>query len=417
MESYPYSIPAGVHALPSSELDLRPDAEIDALLLRPTPVPEGHEKNVWFFWHSGYANMHPYAKRTVRAYHRRFSRKGWTIRVIDNAPESPGNIANFLNVSDPTLFPRAFREGTLSGTYALQHTSDLVRWPLLLRYGGFYADVGLMQIGDLDRLWRETIGSPDPHPVTGKRYEVISFHMGSPIDQSEEDRAARYNLTNYFFCARPDNPLFLRCHRLFLALWAEDGGKTSTEGMHLSPLLRGLSLFGSKSHTPDVQVALSDYIIQAQATRMVMGSVDEADGWDGPAYVTEHLYAMEYLVGSQLINEMTAWKGERAFELMSLRLPGEGEAESEDQTAAREIVEACLSRSFSFKLAHGLIVAVLGETLGSLWRRHEGSDDVPGTYAHWLRYGMLRWSQDELPTPTEFQLITPYKRGPLLEVI
>lgn len=411
MESFKYRIPSGVHAIPRSDLDLRPDAEIDALLLHPAPVPERHEKNIWLFWHSGYVTMHPYTKRTVRAYHRRFARKGWTVRVLDLAAASPGNVKHFVNVSNPTLFPRAFREGNITGRYALQHMSDLVRWPLLLRYGGVYADVGLMQIGDLDQLWNETVGNPDPHPVTGKRYEVLAYHMNG---EDTDDHSGRYNLTNYFLCSRPNNPLFLRCHRLFLALWDEGGGKSSTEGMHLSPLLEGVDLLG-KSLSPDVQVALSDYIIQGQALRLVMGSVDSEDGWDGPKYITEHLYGMDYMIGSQLINEKTAWSGARAFELMSLRLPEEREVENTEQKAAREIVEECLSKSFAFKLAHGLILAVYGDTLGSLWRKHEGSDDIPGTYAHWLRYGMIHWVPDELPCPTKFELITPYKNGRLLE--
>lgn len=52
-----YPIPKGVHAVPTEELDLSPDHEIDTLLLSPPPVPEGHEKNLWFFWDSGYENM------------------------------------------------------------------------------------------------------------------------------------------------------------------------------------------------------------------------------------------------------------------------------------------------------------------------------------------------------------------------
>ncbi len=58
------------------------------------------------------------------------------MRVVDRALSSPGNVANFLDTSDPLLFPRAFIEGTVSGRYAMQHTSDLVRFPLLLTYGG-----------------------------------------------------------------------------------------------------------------------------------------------------------------------------------------------------------------------------------------------------------------------------------------
>lgn len=441
METYEYPIPPGVHAIPPDDLDLRPDAEIDALLLHPSPVPEGHEKNIWFFWHSGYATMHPYAQRTVRAYHRRFARRGWTVRVLDMSEDrglsstsssSPGHVSRFLNVADPALFPRAFREGAITGTYARQHTSDLVRWPLLLRYGGVYADVGLMPIGDLDRLWEASVGAGSPgRGQHSPRYEVLSFHMGSPTDDSEAGAVERYGLTNYFLGARRGNPLFLRCHRLLLALWAEgegegEGGgfRTSTEGMHRSGLLRGVPLLdGGGGHAPDVQVALSDYIVQGQAMKMVMGSIDDEDdegeadtgGWDGPAYVAARVYAMDYMVGSQLVNEMTAWRGERAFELLSLRLPGEGETESAEQRAARDIVEACLARSFSFKLAHGLILAVLGDTLGSLWRRHEGSDDVPGTYAHWLRYGMVHWCPDDLPPPTPFRRIKPFKKGPLLK--
>lgn len=401
-QSYPYPIPAGVHAIPQTQLDLCTDNEIDALLLAPPPVPQGHERNVWFFWHSGYSTMHPYAKRTVRAYHRRLASLGWTIRVLDVTPDSPANVANFLDIADPALFPDAFRSNTITGTYARQHTSDLVRFPLLLRYGGVYADVGLMLIGDLEALWSSTIGNPDsPH-------EVISFND----DGQDQDG---YNLFNYFLCAGKDNALFQRCHQLLLALWAEDGGKTSTEGMHRSSLLQGLSLLKSSSGDYKLQVELSDYIIQGQAIRMAMGSVDEEDEWNGPEYVGQHVYVMDYMMGSQLINEITEWNGPRAFDLMSLRLPDEAHEESSDQKAAREIVEACLSKSFAFKLAHGLILAVLGETLGSLWRRHDGSDNVPGTYAHWLRYGMVHWTQDKLPVPHSFRPITPYKRGRLIE--
>ena len=150
---------------------------------------------------------------------------------------------------------------------------------------------------------------------------------------------------------------------------------------------------------------LTDYIIQGQVMTMVMGLVDVEGDWDGPRYVAEHVYAIEYMEGSQLINEFTAWDGPKAFKLMSLPLPKKGEVESAEQKQAREIVEACLQRSFGFKLAHGLIIRVMGDTLGSLWRKHEGSDDVQGTYAHWLRHGTMYWSQDKIPPTLEFKVI------------
>lgn len=295
------------------------------------------------------------------------------------------------------------------GDYAPQHTSDLVRLPLLLKYGGVYADVGLIQIGDLDRLWNETVGDPN------SRFEVLTYNMGGV-----EGRA----LTNYFLCSNKNNPFFERCHRLFLALWAADGSKTSTEGMRESPLLKEVPAFPNQSSfeedgklytAEDVSKMLGDYIAQSQVMTMVMGLVDEEDGWNGPNYVAEHLYGMEFMEGSQLINAFTAWNGPEAFRLMSLPLPTEEEQESDDQRRAREIVEGCLQRSWGFKLAHGLILRVMGDTLGSLWRKHEGSDNVPGTYAHWFRHATTYWNQESVPPTLAFKEEQPLKRGRLLE--
>ncbi|RCI16310.1 hypothetical protein L249_2820 [Ophiocordyceps polyrhachis-furcata BCC 54312] len=404
MSTMTYPLPEGVCAVAPERLDLRPDADIDTTLTTPQLVRD--EKNIWFFWHDGFAQMHPYTQRTVRAWHRRFARQGWVVRVVNRKPGSPLNVAEFLDVEDPQTFPRAFTDGTIDGTYAAQHTSDLVRWPLLLRYGGVYADVGLMQIGDLDRLWNETVGD------RSSPFEVLSYNAGGANDR---------NLTNYFLASGRDNPLFARSHRLLLALWAD---RTNTEGLHASPLLKGVPLMdasgmsfveGGKTYGPDeISRMLGDYIVQGQAMSLVMGLVDEDDGWHGPKYVAEHVFAIDYKPGSQLINEMTAWNGPRQFELMSLTLPPAGQQESDDQKLARQIVEACLRRSFGFKLAHGLILRVMGDTLGSLWRKHQSADDVPGTYGHWLRHGIVYWCPKELPPRLEFQEIAPFKKGPLL---
>jgi hypothetical protein len=402
----PYPIPAGVSAIPQELLDTRTDAEIDHEILSPKPVTD--VKNIWFYWHNGYARMHPYGKRTVRAWHCRFAKKGWVVRVVDREPSSPLNIANYIDVNDFSMFPRAFTEATVAGTYGVQHTSDLVRFPLLLKYGGVYSDVGMIQIGDLDRLWNETIGNPD------SPYDILTYNAGGAEERS---------LTNYFLASGPNNPLFLRAHRLLLALWAEDGGKTTTNGMHASPLLKKLPVSrmelsfeenGRVYGPEEVSIMLADYIIQGQAITMAQCIRDPQDGWDGPKYSAEHIYAIEYMVGSQLINQMTAWDGPKQHALMSLPLPGPGEQESEDQKLAREIVEACLSRSFGFKLATGLILRVMGDTLSSLWRKHEGSDNVPGTYGHWLRHGARYWTPDALPDRLEFEVLEPVKVGPLL---
>uniref|UniRef100_A0A093XJJ6 Capsule polysaccharide biosynthesis protein n=1 Tax=Talaromyces marneffei PM1 TaxID=1077442 RepID=A0A093XJJ6_TALMA len=343
-----YPVPAGLHTIPDDLLDLRPDEEVDQDLLSPKPVTD--EKNIWFFWHARYKNMHPYTRRNVRSWHRRLTKRGWVVRVLDRDPSSPLNVANFLDISNPGIFPGAFVDGTIGGDYAPQHTSDLVRWPLLLKYGGVYADVGLMQIGDLNRLWDETIGNPE------SRFEVLSYNSGGVDGRG---------LMNYFLASNRNNPLFARCHRLLLELWAADGGQMSTEGMHSSPLLKEVPLMGGsftiqeddKVLGPDVvSRLLTDYIIQGQVLTMVMGLIDDEDGWDGPQYVADHVYGIEFMEGSQLINELTQWDGQKAFDLMSLALPKPGEPESSEQKEAREIVEGCLQRSFGFKLAHGMSI-------------------------------------------------------------
>lgn len=62
---------------------------------------------------------------------------------------------------------------------------------------------GLMQIGDLDRLWYEMTCNPS------SRFEVLSYNAGG---------ADGRGLSNYCLCSNKNNPSFARCHRLFLEL-------------------------------------------------------------------------------------------------------------------------------------------------------------------------------------------------------
>lgn len=402
-----YPVPKGLYQIPDELVDTRPDADIDQELAQYTPVTD--DKNIWFFWHNGYENTTPTVRRTLRAYHRRFSKLGWKVRVINREPGSPLNITNFFDISDPEMFPVAFRDSTIGSDYPAQVNSDLVRFPLLVRYGGLYADTGVMPIGDLDRLWNETVAS-DNSP-----YEIITF-----------GEAKGQTVTNYFMAARRNNSLFLRCHKFLIKLWAENGGRTSPLDMHRSPLFNGLPRFGEDnpalSWTENGRTftqeegsrMLTDYLFQGQTLNMVMGTIDVDDGWNGPQYGKDHIFAIDFLPGSQLINDLTAWNGPRQFELLSMKLPAADEEENEDQKQARDIVEQCLARSFAFKLATGMILRVMGDTLGTLWKKNAESDNVPGTYAHWLRHATTYFNQSELPKPVDVFLAEPIKRGPLL---
>lgn len=99
-------------------------------------LPEIGSKSIFAFWHSGIHSIPPYRLRNVLAWHRRFSPLGWTIYVLDTVPGSQLDVSNFIDTTSPSVVPSAFTEGTLDGNYASQHTSDLIRFPLLLKYGG-----------------------------------------------------------------------------------------------------------------------------------------------------------------------------------------------------------------------------------------------------------------------------------------
>jgi hypothetical protein len=117
-----------------------------------------------------------------------------------------------------------------------------------------------MQIGDLDRLWNETIGNAN------SRFEVIGYNYGG---------ADLRSLTNYFICSGRSNPFFEPCHWLFVAVWHENGGRTSTEGMHASPLLTGLHFMGHNLQSTAIEQKLTDCHTHEQVVTSVMGLIDE----------------------------------------------------------------------------------------------------------------------------------------------
>jgi len=229
-----------------------------------------------------------------------------------------------------------------------------------------YADVGMMQIGDLDRLWRETVGDPV------SRFEILSSNVSG---------VEGCNLINYSLPVVGKNLLFAGAVGRGRRKDQYRLGKNAQQ-----PVVRGVLLIcdsfmieeEERSIGPqDVGRMLADYIVQGQAMGLVMGLVNEEDDWNEPKYVVEHMYSIDHVVGSQLIDDMTGWDRKKAFDLMLLSLLKEGEVESADQKRAREIVKACLQKSFACKSAHELILRMFGETLGSLRRKHVALDDMP----------------------------------------
>ncbi|KAF2736286.1 hypothetical protein EJ04DRAFT_511125 [Polyplosphaeria fusca] len=390
------------HVLPA----LSPDSALPSALTSPEP-PTRASKNIFAFWNTGLSTLPPYLLRNVVAWYRRFAPLGWNIYVLDNVPGSPLNVSHYIDTTSTSIVPEAYINGALSGQFAAQHTSDLIRYPLLLKYGGAYLDVGILQFGDLDWLWTQHIANPaSPRDFAG-------FTMGLFPEIS---------IVNFAMMCTPDNPLVARAHYILLQVWQ---GKTNTTGAHLHSLVAHCPLMrvphevavddeGEGKMVINDQV-MTDYAIQIQCMGSAQRWIDDEDNWNGPEYVKEKCWLYSMIEGAMTQEQIANWSGKRQFDVLSLPLPGPGEKASEDQRLARQIVETAVGQSWCIKLGHGFSAKLFGEdTLGMRWRKHGGSDCKEGTYAGWLRWAEVNCRQDVPMEPMKIPAFEPTMRGQLM---
>jgi hypothetical protein len=398
----------GTSSIPYEDHSAVPSFNSLPLQITRPGLPTSNTKSIFAFWHSGIQTAPPYLLRNVLNWYRRFSPLGWTIYVLDTVPGSALNVSQFIDTSSRSVVPEAFSNGTLDGTYAAQHTSDLIRYPLLLKYGGIYLDMGVLQFGDLDWLWTKHIANPS------SQYDFAGFTMGDPPDG--------ISIVNFAFMCGPNNPLVRRAHHILLKVW---DGKKNTTGTHQHPFVKHVPLM----HVPQEVVidddghgkmvindeAMTDYAIQIQCMGSAQRWVDEEDNWDGPKYVREHCWLYSMMDGAFAHEQITGWSGQRQFDLLKQKLPGRDEKESEDQAFARKMVENTIANSWCLKLGHGFSAKLFGaDTLGMLWRKNKGSDCENGTYAGWLRWAEVNYSQDDAPEPMKVPMYEPTMKGKLL---
>jgi hypothetical protein len=400
-----YPLIPGTSSLP---YDPWPPIDINELppsLISPE-LPRAQSKSIFAFWMNGIHTLPPYLLRNVIAWHRRYSPLSWTVYVVDTVPDSPLNISRFIDTNSSSVVPDAFRDGILSGDYAAQHTSDLVRFPLLLRYGGVYMDVGILHFGDLDWLWNAKIANPS------SSYDFAGFTMGEPPEISA---------VNFWLMATPENPLIVRAHYILLKLWE---GKTNTKGASSNPLVSHVPLMrvpqevvveeeGKVNMVID-DAAMTDYAVQIQCLGAAQRWLDKQGNWNGPQYVREKCWFYSMIDHTYIHEQLTNWTSKKQHELFNLSLPEPGEQESEDQKFARTIVQKAVAESWCMKLGHGFSAKLFGaDTLGMLWRKHDGTDCRENTYGGWLRWAEVNCKQNSAPKPLDIPTYQPTMNGPL----
>lgn len=144
--------------------DRRSDAEIIETLTKTRPVFEGHEKNIWAFWHAGAASMPAWCQRNVCNWVRLCGPGDWIVRVLDSVPESPNNALKFVPAD---MLPEACVKGTMTGEYIGPHSADFLRGASLYLYGGVFMDVGNILFRHLDRIcWTQLEDPTNPYRVS-----------------------------------------------------------------------------------------------------------------------------------------------------------------------------------------------------------------------------------------------------------
>ncbi|KAI1868378.1 hypothetical protein JX265_007201 [Neoarthrinium moseri] len=377
-----FDIPPGTIPVPSSELDTRTDKKL-ANSLRTFVEPTGDEKNLWAYWHTGFATMPPWTQRNVLQWARLLG-PSWTIRVLDGVEGSPNHANRFI----PSNFlPVAMRENRMVGPYAPTHSADFVRLPLLFLYGGCWLDVGSILIRSLDDVWSILMNPEEP-------FEFAAF--------TYETRPAETSIINTWMMSRKRCDLIYRWHETFLHVW---GGATHCADLHKHPLLRHLKPYGSptdklimnENHGIIAKMnSIMDYGAQVHCLERLRDLVDTKDGWNGREWIDQKAYLLPALQEMWYYQQRTDFMGYRQFALLTTQY----DAPEPQRAEAEHFVKDMLANTLLMKFCHGLKDS-MASSLADIWDNPEndGSDCAPGTYAEYLRWGTTNCRQTRRLTP------------------
>ena len=409
-ESWP--VKPGLKVIPESRLDNRSDEEIVSSLQEYRPVTS--EKNVWAFWHSGFANSPRWVQRTVINWVRRLPT--WSVHVLDSIPGSPLHFHRYI---PPALLPDALNNKTMTGPYVGPHSADLIRLPLIYLHGGVWMDCGTLLFRDLDDICWSRLEDPEsPYELAG-----FTFQLGGGKGRT---------WMNSFIAARKGNPFVKRWHHIFLEVWK---GVSESKGMHAHPLFKCLPLPG-ETQDPQIQnhkiephskgaesqpqlnqceskppwsdesgmetlKDLADYGAQFSCFKRLSLLEDPSDGFNGSEYLDAHALLFDAMQELLLAQQLTGWDGVQQFQHLATKiLPDQEGIRDPRYVEAEKFAESLVRDSCQMKISHG-IKSVPCVMLGVVWERpgNEDADWAEGTFAAYLRYASVFLEQTRVMRP------------------
>ncbi|KAK7048894.1 capsule polysaccharide biosynthesis [Favolaschia claudopus] len=347
-------------------VDERTNEEILRVLGQHAPVTS--EKNVWAFWDSGLSSMPAWCQRNVVDW-ARICGPSWTIRVLDNVPDSPNYALRFV---PSELLPDAFVKRKMNGEFVGAHSADFLRGALLYEHGGVYMDVGCILIRDMDRIcWDEITDPSSPIRV------VVPLMYEQTI-------------ANHFVASRRGDPFIKRWHDLF------------HHGLIENPLISFGANFGEdearvSNFNWDFKIDLKtvmEYIAQILCWNRLTMLEDAGDGFSCAEYWEKHILGFDVLQESWGAESVVGFAsaGQGIFDPLNMRI--EGDKSSELYKQAEKMVWRLLAASSFQKITHSKGLTHK-PALGVLWgmKENEGKHCEPGTFAELLRYGAVHFRQ------------------------
>ncbi|KAH7146240.1 hypothetical protein EDB81DRAFT_721135 [Dactylonectria macrodidyma] len=358
--------------VPRSELELRPESQILAHLKSFQPITS--EKNVWAFWDKGLDAMYPSYRCTVLNWVRKLG-PSWTVRVVDLTDGSPNNIYNFVGKD---WFPDCFNNKTMDGRHAAQHAADLVRLPLLFKYGGVWMDVGNMLHTHLDQLLWDPLTEPD------SPYEMGVWIITGQI------RREWGSFGNYMLSARKGCTFIKNWHDCYKELWRD---RTNADGFHQLPLLKDIGLASGMAdwNFKDKVREMSDYVAQMLIGDRTRNLLDVETGWNGREFFRNKVFMVEGINNGILGAIMTNYDGQKQVDIFTTPLD---DPDLERRLAAEAFVIEVLEQSHMYKVYHNSAGGL--PALGDLVKKDGflDADHRPGTFGEMYRYGTVYWKSN-----------------------